>query len=273
MRWEATQRTGESGTVEVAEGSFTFGGASVGNTPLPGGNGGEQVFAALNKALAPTGLAIVPPVVEREGGTARVSPLSVRMADSPLGRQAIGPLLGNLQPIREPLAEGLLAADCRFGAALTVADVALGVLSGSGAVSFDFGGVFATSEGARFENPLAGPIGDDLGAPGGEVVLPPSTAEDVALPETAPLAPDELAAALPAAPAGDYPAGPVPPEDLLAAPSQPAPAPASLGPASSRLPGRKGGTALAVGILGLLAVLFLAAADAVHIRRASRSMP
>jgi hypothetical protein len=275
MRWEATQRTGESGNVEVVDGSFTFGGASVGNTPLPGGSGGEQVFAGINQALAQTGLAIVPPVIEKEGGTARVSPLSVRMADSPLGRQAIGPLLGNLQPIREPLAQGLLNADCRFGALLTVADVALGVISGSGAVSFDFGGVSATSEGARFDNPLAGPIGDDLGAPGDDVVLPPSSAEEVALPASGPLPPEELAAALPTGttPAGDYPAGSVPPEDLLAAPSQPAPAPASLGPASSRLPGRKGGAALAVGIVGLLAVLFLAAADAVHIRRASRSIP
>ena len=277
MRWEATQRTGESGNVEVADASFTFGGASIGNTPLPGGGGGgAEGLARLNEALAPTGLALVAPVVQRENGVARVSPLTVRMADSSIGRQVLGPLLGNLQPIREPLAEGLLNADCRFGGAITVADVALGTLSGSGGLSFDFGGALATSEGARYDNPLAGPIGDDFGAPGDEVVLPPSTAAEAALPDSGPLPPEELAAALPGDPAAgaDYSApGPVPPEDLLSAPTRPSPSPATLGPASSRLPGRKGGAALAVGIVGLLAVLFLAVADAAHIRRASRSIP
>jgi hypothetical protein len=276
MRWEATQRTGESGAVEVADASFTFGGASVGNTPLPGGGGGgAEALAGLNQALAPTGIALVAPTVEREKGVARVGPLSVRMADSPLGRQALGPLQGNLQPIREPLVEGLLGIDCRFGGAITVADVALGILTGSGGVSFDLGGALATSEGTRFDNPLGGPIDDEFGPPDGDVVLPPSTAAEVALPDSGPLPPEELTAGLPGGlPASDYSApGPVPPEDLLAAPTRPGAAPATLGPAASRLPGRKGGAALAVGIVGLLTVLFLAVADAAHIRRASRSIP
>jgi hypothetical protein len=274
MRWEATQRTGEGGAVEVADASFAFGGASVGGAPMPGGGGGgADALAGLNQALAPTGLALVAPTVERENGVARVGPLSVRMADSPLGRQALGPLLGNLQPVRDPLAEGLLQIDCRFGGVLTVADVALGILSGSGGVSFDLGGVLATSEGTRFDNPLAGPIDDEVGPPDGDVVLPPSTAAEVALPDSGPLPPEDLAAGLPGGlPAYSAPA-PVPPEDLLAAPARPGAAPATLGPAASRLPGRKGGAALAVGIVGLLAVIALAVADAVHIRRASRSIP
>jgi hypothetical protein len=276
MRWEASQRTGEDGNVEVVDASFTFGGMSVRGTPLQGSSGGgPEGLARLNEALAPSGLALVPPVVERAEGAARVSPLTIRMADSAVGRQVLGPLLGNLQPIREPLAEGLLNADCRFGGLITVADVALGVLSGSGGLSFDFGGVLATSEGRRFDNPLAGPIGDDFGAPADGVVLPPSTAAEVPILDTGPLPPEELAGALPSElPGNGYSApGPVPPEDLLAAPVRPTPAPASLGPASSRLPGRKGGAALAVGIVGLLAVIFLAVADAAHIRRASRSIP
>src|SRR5882762_1520996 len=97
--------------------------------------------------------------------------MSLRFADSALGRAVLGPIVGDLQPLRDPVVGGLLAASCDFGTAVTVADVAAGVLTGSGGISFDFGGVTATTEGEHYDNPLAGGTGDltdgggaDLGA-------------------------------------------------------------------------------------------------------------
>ncbi|HEV7537075.1 MAG TPA: hypothetical protein VGP90_15645, partial [Acidimicrobiia bacterium] len=172
LRWEATQRTGEG---ERADGGFSVGSVLLQGKPLPapptvptvpGQNGSPlpDPLAALNTALAPTGIALVAPHFDSAGGTAQVSPMSLRVADSALGRVVLGPIVGTLQPLRDPIVGGLLAASCDFGTAVTVADVAAGVLTGSGGISFDFGGVTATTEGEQYDNPLAGGLGDDGGA-------------------------------------------------------------------------------------------------------------
>lgn len=278
LRWMATQRTGEG---EGAEAEFTVGRVTVGGTPVPvAPPGGADPVAVANTALAPTGLAFDPPRVEQADGVARVTPLSLRLADSPLGRDALGPVLGGAQPVRDPLVEQLLALSCDFGAAVTVADVVLSMGSGSGGVSFDVGGVSATTEGTRFDNPFDGPL--DLGFPGLEL---PSG--DTGLPVTLPPAPDLLTpppltegtgAAFPDLAYGNAPAfgatTPAPGGDEVAAPGpdpvasfQPA-----LGPTTRQLAGRRGGTALAIGLLGLAAVLCVAGADALRIRRAARTI-
>ena len=155
LRWEATQRTGEG---ERADGTFTIGSVLLQGKPLPappappigpGSNGPAlpDPLAALNTALAPTGISLVAPHFETVNGIASVTPMSLQFADSALGRQVLGPIVGDLQPLRDPIVGGLLAASCDFGTAVTVADVAQSVLTGSGGISFDFGGVTATTEG------------------------------------------------------------------------------------------------------------------------------
>ena len=280
LRWEAVQRTGAG---ERAEGSFSIGRVAVSGVPLPAPPTGADPLVPVNQALAPTGLALDPPRFDPSGGVARVSPLSLRLADSALGRQVAGPLVTALQPVRDPVAQRLLAVSCDFGLAITVADVAAGILSGSGGVSFDIGGVSATTEGVRYDNPLAGPFGD--GSLGFEA-QPPSL--------------DSPAGAGPAAvQRPDNPNGPVhlddPTSSLLpidepglsrpspdprpsqemagALPGSGGAQPAFLGPTSSRLPGHRGGTALVVGFVGLAGIVLVAAADALHVRRSTRSIP
>ena len=86
--------------------------------------------------------------------------MTLRFSDSALGRVVLAPLVTSLQPLRDPVVGGLLALSCDFGTAVTVADVATGILTGSGGISFDFGGVTATTEGEAYDNPFAGGIGD-----------------------------------------------------------------------------------------------------------------
>jgi hypothetical protein len=276
VRWEATQRSGDGAR---AEGAFSFGRVTVGGTPLPGPPGGAgdgDPFAALNQALAPTGLALVAPRVEKDDGVVRVSPMTLRLSDSPVGRATLGPALGALQPVRDPLVEALLSFSCDLGPAVLVADVVASIASGSGGVSFDVGGVSATTEGIRYDNPFDGPLGDPFGAvepelpspaaeppvalaAGGELLTGPLLGEPPSLLPAYGFAPPPESAALAPGPA------PADPEIAFVQPAR--------GPTSRRLAGETGGAALAVGAIGLLAILALAAADALHLRRAARSIP
>ncbi|MEW6473767.1 MAG: choice-of-anchor P family protein [Actinomycetota bacterium] len=302
-RWEATQRTGDG---PRADGTFTVGSVLLQGKPLPappappaglpGGGSAPPLpdpLTVLNTAIAPSGLAIESPKLDTAGGVARVSPMTLRIADSALGRALLAPLVTSLQPFREAVVGGLLAISCDFGAAVTVADVAAGVLTGTGGIRFDFGGVSATTEGEVYDNPFAGGVGDgsDVGdggfgdggevpglpeipapataftGPTGDSGLSSGTGGDLGAPYDTGLGRPSRSGAGPDpgsdAAVGDNPAG-----DEVAF-SDPA---ALFGPASRHEPGRKGGRALVVAALALLVVAALAAADAFHLRRASRSI-
>ena len=293
VRWEATQRTGEG---EKADGFFTVGKVLYDGRGLPPnvpvivpGMPAPTLpdpLAALNTALAPSGISIGIPHFETSGGVARVTPMTIRFADSALGRVVLGPLVSSLQPLRDPVVGGLLAASCDFGTAVTVADVATSILTGSGGISFDFGGVTATTEGEAYDNPFAGGIGDssDTGDGGfGSDTVP--GLPDLGGTSTPTLSGAGADLAPPAdfgAPTGAEPAGPSgaasSPGSSVTGGSPPngdevAYDPAGLfGPTSRHVPGRKGGRALAVAALALLTIAALAAADAFHLRRASRSI-
>jgi hypothetical protein len=258
---------------------------------VPGGSAPAlpDPLAALNTALAPTGLVLVAPRFDGSGDVARVSPMSLRITDSALGRVVLAPIVTSLQPLRDPVVGGLLAMSCDFGTAVTVADVATGVLTGTGGIAFDFGGVTATTEGEAYDNPFAGGIGDgadpgDGGFGGDEVpglpeVPAPSTAFSGPTADTS--LPADAGGNLGFGGDGGYPSAS---GSALGAGSGPAAAsnpagdevayadPGFLGSASRHEPGRKGGRALAVAALAMLIVAALAAADAFHLRRASRSI-
>jgi hypothetical protein len=299
LRWEATQRTGEG---ERAEGRFTVGGVLLGGSPLPAApkppadlpGGAPQPtlpdpLAALNTALAPSGIAIGAPRLENAGGVIRVTPMRIRFADSALGRAVLAPVVSSLQPLRDPVVGGLLALSCGFGTAVTVADVATSILTGSGGISFDFGGVSATTEGEAYDNPFAGGIGDaiDLGDGGfGGDAVPglPDLGSAAPIPTgSGPLvdtgagtgSPVDYGASsggglgVPSSTSGSGAAAGAGPAGEEVAYADPA---GLFGSSSRHVPGRKGGPALAVAALALLTVAALAAADAFHLRRASRSI-
>jgi len=297
VRWEAIQRTGEGERVDghFSVGQVLFGGQPLPASPAPPGKLPAapaptlpDPLAALNTALAPSGITIVAPHFETAGGVARVTPMSVRFAESPLGRVVLAPIVTSLQPLRDPVVGGLLAISCDFGTAVTVADVATSILTGSGGISFDFGGVTATTEGESYDNPFAGGVGDggdlgdggfgsdavpglpDLG--GGEIPTASGPLTDAGTGSSADFgAPSGAGLGSPSgAPSnsGSDAAGSDPGGEEAAYAD-----PAGLfGSTSRHVPGRKGGRALAVAALALLTVAALAAADAYHLRRASRSI-
>lgn len=300
VRWEATHRTGEG---EGADGRFDVGSVLFQGKPLPAPPAPPapptalpgapapvlpDPLTALNTALAPTGLVIEAPRFATDGGVARVSPLSLRFADSPMGHVVLAPLVTSLQPLRDPVVNALLAYSCDFGLAVTVADVATGVLTGTGGITFDFGGVTATTEGEQYDNPLAGGFGDEAGGFGDGADLGEALPELAPLPATAfsgPVDGGSLPADLPAD-LGSFPGDSGGSTGGRAPRSQPRAGSAVgdgeetafddtsglFGSTSRRVPGEKGGRAVAVAGLALLTVAALAAADAFHLRRASRSI-
>jgi hypothetical protein len=286
-RWEAAQRSG-AGAGSTAR--FSMGKGTIGGTPFaPPGPGDYQdsFFRAVNDALKPTGLILIPPTPVNSESEARVSPFSLRLSDSPIGRAAVGPVVGEAQPVRDPLVDAALGFSCEIGLVITVADVVLSGASGSGGVSFDFGGITASTDGSVYENPFGNGFGDPGGAFGD---LPPGpdssagfpftdfpTADGSALPPVFTPLPvtTDFAAALPAFQAPALPPLPVAgatPDGVgeeAAAPEYTSEIQPALGSSVSREDGHKGGSALAVGMVGLLAVAALIAADALHIKRGS----
>src|SRR5919109_3767446 len=245
LHWEAVQRSKGDDKPKVTA-RFALQGASIGALPIPVSDL-ASALRSINEAIAPTGFSISLPVDDSAAGVAAMSPLQIQIANSPLGRQFLGPVLAAAQPIREPLADELIPLlkqpkeivggnpnDCDqttvpdLSVAVLAADLGIGVAAGSSELHIELGGVNAYTEGQRFENPFG--FGDFRPPPAGrQTVFTPGTPGQPGVPGT----PGE--------------------EGVLAA--QP-------GAGGQRtIPGGRGGIALAVGIAGLAVAVALAVAD------------
>ncbi len=267
LTWEAVQRTGAGAGTSA---TFRIDGVTIGAGPLAqkltvpdGGQNLAAVLGPINTALAPSGLQVVLPSTSTEGGLARVGPLSVQMADSQVGRAALGPVLAAVQPIRDPITGALINANAEFSTAVLLADVAVGVFSGAGRNDIEFGGASAYTEGERFDNPFGAFSLGTFTPPesgGTSFDLPSATvpSSDTFVPDAVPSTPLDAptqAAPLPA-PAADAGAG------GTAAPV-----------ASTRtVAGHRGGIAFWIGMFGLLAALGVAYADYRRIRSTRRTI-
>jgi hypothetical protein len=253
LRWESVQRTGDQKSVN---GKFTIDGASIGGVPLavPAGTSDlKAIIDPINTALAQIGLSVSLPVVDKRGGQSEVSPLSIDIKNSPAGRQFIAPLLEQLRPVREPVADAFIDLAKQLveaneeipdaSVALLLADLTIGILSGSSQLHLEFGGVSAFTEGELFKSPFTSVGGIDFDAPQN---LPPKTIFTPGTKGT-----PGTQGAVPAADEGT----------LVAAP----------GPSSRTIPGDKGGVAVAVGLIGLGVAIGLAVGDWYRMRVSRRA--
>lgn len=140
--WEATNR---SGAVEESIGSFTLGSIELAGqkVSLPG-DGADQL-TALNAMLKPLGFDITPPKVRDQQGVEFVDPLVIGIIPSTQRDGLIAPVVSQLQPLREQIADALLAQDCGNSTYITIADIVLGSVTGAGSLRLELGGVQATT--------------------------------------------------------------------------------------------------------------------------------
>ena len=140
-RWEATARTGDQ---SGSTGSFTFERATVLGFPRSAADAMSDLAgfkAGLEQLLAPLGVVLdLPQVVAREDGL-KVTPMGFRVVNPPFGTDVLLPFLGQIDPLVQTLRQQAVDADCKNQTLLTVIDVVLGVLGGSGAIEILAGGV------------------------------------------------------------------------------------------------------------------------------------
>lgn len=149
LHWEATQRTGFEA---ISEATFDVAGVRIAGlqVPLKGGDL-NNVLNNINNALVPVGLRVVAPTktISAEGAVG-MSPLRVELANSPLGKQLLGPIIASARPLIAPAMDALLKANKTLGLVGLVADIVLGVADGSGGVEVGIGGTTATTSSTGF---------------------------------------------------------------------------------------------------------------------------
>lgn len=201
LRWEAVQRTGPDGSVQLARGTFTAGDLQVGGVPVLSGEATtallRTVLGVLDTALGPTGLDIRFPEEEVvEGGAVRITPLAIHYEASEATRGLLSPVLDLLDPVRQAVTptlndllkslgdrESLPIDPQALGLAL---DVLFGTLAGSASFDVELGGAAAFTEGEVFDDFDLFGNGFVAGAPAPDPVPPPPAgdAAPAALPAT-----------------------------------------------------------------------------------------
>lgn len=250
LAWDVHQRSGKQ---KEARGTFGVQGITIGGQHLAPPNADQlaSAFTQVNGALKPLGIRVDVPVGGTDGGVATVTPLGIHLEASEPGRAVGAPLVGAIQPVRDPVASGLIAANAQLGGLVTLADVTTGALTGKGGIDLQFGGGSAYTEGERFANPFgeftlgsggAGPVSLGGGSYGDSAFTPGATTADDGTPGAA---------------AGKGGKNGAASDDLQLA-------------GARRQKGSTGGPAAVVGLVGLLAVLSMAGADWWRLRHEPR---
>ena len=268
LHWQATHRTGKD---PETTGIFSIATLTVNGTPVPVPAGAEAAaipIATVNAVLAGTGLSLVPPALDTTADAAHITPLTIRMTDSQLGRAVVAPVVTAGQSGREAFFDlyyelfecGGTLGDVQYlgsvgrGAVLP-SDIALSALTGTGGFVLELGGVRAVTEGQTFDDPFAvrgGALGQSLDVGGG-------VGDDVGVLGAGFTGGDESSGGVAGAP--------------LTVPSGGSGSGATLAGLDRAVPGTKGGAALTIGLIALVIVTCVAVADYLHMQRARRVIP
>lgn len=270
VRWEATARSGATST---ADGSFTFGGASVLGAP----KSAQEAMADLQgfkesteKFLAPLGVTFDLPSVQVRDDGVKVTPMGFRIKNPPFGINIILPFLGQNADKFDEWRKDIVAKDCRNQTVVTVTDVLISAFGGSGSIEALVGGVDAATHDTDYSVP---PLQD----------APPPTDVATATPPAEPVDPTSITPSVDA----DTSLASSTPVDVasanLSAPHAAAPATRKKAateqaviPAASvnrYEDGTAGKAGIVVGALAVLGALGLAMGDRLFGRRSGRTIP
>ena len=259
LRWEAAW---QSAPQEEVSGSFTIEGIEVAGQAQPTSGDAAQDLGQLNAALQPLGIEITPPTVRNEAGISFVDPLRIGIVPSELRDGVVGGVVGALQPVREALVDALIEFDCSNASYITIADLALGSVTGAGSLNIELGGVTATS--------------DELGQTSLLGALPPPPAAPPAPPvDSSSGGSLGTTGSSGSTGTGSGSTGSSGSGTVTSVDSQPAASnsPETAATPLERIAGSRGGPLVLVGLGGLLLLGALAELDRRKMRKAQRSVP
>ncbi|MGI8662615.1 MAG: hypothetical protein ACR2LQ_05315 [Acidimicrobiales bacterium] len=248
LHWDATWSSDGQQT-----GTFSAGAISIGGVPLPVENP-IAALAQLNALLDTIGMHITPPSMHIDNGVVFVDPLAISVVPNGTRDALFGGVITGVQPIREPAFSALLTAYCKANTEITIADIALGSITGAGSFNLLFGGAQASSgevSANQFNLGFGGLLGGatpELGSP----TLSPGTAGSAGT--------------------GATPGRPAIPGNTSTPTGNVAKA-APVAAAASSTKGKRGGAMAAVGLGSLALLALLAEGDRRKMRRAQREIP
>ncbi|HVX68165.1 MAG TPA: hypothetical protein VHA79_00550 [Mycobacteriales bacterium] len=257
LHWETSVRTGMNPT---SSSTFTVSTVSIGGTKLPTASTAAllSTFKAVNKALEPTGLLVQLPEVSHDDAQLAMTPLSIGIKHSALGKMLLVPILNLVHTVFDPAADAINKAFCTFGSAYGAVNLMIAALDGVGQFSLNFGGTTAQTDDATYANPFGN--GDsDTGTSG--TTLPPGG--DTSTPAIG----GDTGTGGPLPAVSDLPA-PVPTPQVAGGTRDVASSCSTTSPAGRPSCGR--GAGLAVGLIALAALGGIAGADYFVVRRRSR---
>ncbi len=103
--------------------------------------------------MSPLGVRFSLPEVVVEGARVTVTPMRFAVEDIPFGARSSHRSSADCSRSPEALTKQLLEEDCRSEASLLVLDIVLGVLSGSGSLELEAGGVEVFTAATDFSSP------------------------------------------------------------------------------------------------------------------------
>jgi hypothetical protein len=99
------------------------------------------------------------PAQTHDHGKLAVSPMTIGIDNSKIGGKTVNPILGVVQPVTNKLSELVTGIDCRLGNFLTLADLALSAVDGTGGLDLNLGGAMAVTDDKAYGNPFGHSLG------------------------------------------------------------------------------------------------------------------
>jgi hypothetical protein len=258
LHWQTSVRTG---TNPSSSSTFTISTVSIGGTKLPTGSASALASSleAVNKALEPTGLVVAIPTVSHDNGHLAMTPLSIGIEHSALGKMVLVPILNLVHTVFDPVATTINKAFCTFGSLYGAVNLMIAALDGVGQFDLSLGGTTATTNDTTYANPFGNGdqgTGDNNGS---GTVLPPSGDNSTPPIDSGGGGPLPTASGVPS---------PVPSPQVAGGTRTVASSCSTTSPAGRPSCGR--GAGLAVGLIALVALGGIAGADYFVVRRRSR---
>ncbi len=233
-------------------GTFSIGAVTILGKSIPTQDP-TAALAQVNQVLNRVGLNLDPPRTHLDQGIMFVDPLGLSVVPNSTRDALSFTVIKGIQPVREPLIDALLKAKCTLASEITVADIAVGAVTGAGSFNIFFGGAQASSGELPENSYKLGGFQTIGGNNGGSVLGTNST--------------NTLGGSSPSLGTSKPSSTPTPQSNYnqSAAPLQPA--------SAGKSKGSRGGAMAGVG-LGCLALLAaVAEADRRKMRRAQREIP